>query len=148
MNAKNLIAVVVMLVGSVLAAAAGDKSTYRASDAEASIQGATNIVFRQLHIGKEIKSQEFTVADPDALRRLTTSIRLGEETSNKCEFLLQAEFKGLSGTTSVQFNEHYFVVVESPGPAGYKYHTYHVPKEFYAQFLKLAKKHGWRPGKT
>jgi len=61
MNARNRIAVlaVVILVGSVLAAAAGDKSPYRASDAEASIRGATNIVFRQFHIGKDLKSQIF-----------------------------------------------------------------------------------------
>jgi hypothetical protein len=147
MNTRNLVAVlvVVILVGSVLAGAAGDKSPYRASDAEASIRGATNIVFRQFHIGEEIKSQEFSIADAGELRRLTNTIRLGEETSNKCEFLLQAEFQGLSGTISTQFNNHYFVVVESPGPLGYKDHTYLIPKEFYAQFLKLAEKHSWRP---
>jgi len=85
------------------------------------------------------------VADADELGRITNSIRFGEEMSNKCEFLLQADFQGPSGTISTQFNNHYFVVVESPRPIGYKDRTYLIPKEFYAQFLKLAEKHSWRP---
>ena len=134
----------VLLAGPVFVLAAEKKSPFGTSQAEASMRGATNMVFRESVPGKEVRSRDFTVADPDELRRITTPIRLGDETGNKCEFLLQADFQGPAGATSVQFNDHYFVVVESPGPKGYKDHSYAMPKEFYAQFLSLAKKHSWR----
>lgn len=148
MNAKNQIAVVVIFVGSVLAAASEDKSPSRASEAEASIQAATNIVFKQWTVDlKGTKSQQFAVTDPHQVRRLASWVRLGVETGNMCEFLQQAKFEGPSGVVDVQFNEHYFVVVDPPSSKGYSDRTYEMPKQFYAQFRKLAKKHPWHVGK-
>src|SRR5256885_7960540 len=140
MNAKNVAVMVVIFGGSALLAAAEDKSAYQPQGAEASIQTATNVVFTERAVSlKGIKSRQFAVADPDQVRRLTSSVRLGvEKTGTKCEFLQQARFQGPSGSVDVQFNEHYFVVVDPPNSKGYSDHTYQMPKKFYAQFCKLA----------
>jgi hypothetical protein len=145
MNARNLIVVLVM-AGSILVAAAEDKSP--SPGLEASIKAATNIVFRQWAVGpKGTKAQEFTVTDAAQVRRLTSVVRLGAEPESSCEFLQQAWFQSPSGIVIVQFNEHYFVVAEPPSPKGYSQHTYRMPKEFYAQFCKLAKEQPWHAGK-
>ena len=149
MNARNVLAMVAGLVGSVAVTVAGEGSSSRASAAETSIRGATNIVFRQWKVdSRSTKSQQFTVAEPGQVRRLTGSVLLGAETGNQCEFLQQAEFQGPSGRVLVQFNEHYFVVVDPPSTNGYSDHTYQMPKDFYVQFQKLAKeqpRHAQKP---
>jgi hypothetical protein len=143
MNARNLI-VVLTMTGSVLVAAAEDKLRSQAPGFEASIRAATNIVFRQFALGQENKKwQVFGVSHPREVRRLTSSVHLGVETGNRCEFIQQAKFQGPSGTVEVLFNEHYFVVVDQPDPKAYSQHTYQMPKEFYEQFDKLAKQHPW-----
>jgi hypothetical protein len=153
MNAKSTVAMVFVstIASLVLVAEAEEKTVPQSPNAEASIRAATNIVFRKINVLETNKVtglasrgwKEFTVSDPSEVRHLASSVHLGVERDNQYEFVYQVAFQGPAGSIEVQLSKNDFVVVESPNPNAYKDHTYPMPKEFYAEFRKLAREQHW-----
>jgi hypothetical protein len=116
------------------------------SQSEARFQGATNIVFEYCSLGEtnQPETKRFTVNDAKDLRGLIGCIHLVPfKHGAPWDFhVYSAIFQGPSGETTVSFCTTCFDIVVSPNPR-YSVARYQMPKEFYAKFRKLARKHRW-----
>jgi hypothetical protein len=134
MNTRLLLlsAFALVAAGAASNVSAADKPTGPPSALVSSFQAATNIVFTQWEAGGE---KRFTLGDQAQVRRLVSSIHLEWKGPCKCDHIHGAILQGPVESISVSFCDHCFDV-------GTNY--YAMPKKFYRQFGKLARKEGWR----
>lgn len=133
MNTRLLLlsALALITAGAASNVNAADKPTSPPSALLSSLQAATNIIFTQWNPDGE---KRFTVSDQAQVHRLVSSIYLEWKGQCKCGHSHEAIFQGPVKSTSVSFCDHCFDV-------GTNY--YEMPKKFYKQFGKLARKEGW-----
>lgn len=133
MNTRRLLlsalALVTAAAGNIVNAA--DKPTGPPSGLVSSLQSTTNIVFKEFYPGGE---KRLTVSDQAQVRRFVAAIHLEWKGPCECAHVLGAIFQGPAKFISVSFCDHCFDV-------GTNY--YAMPKKFYSQFRKLARKEGW-----
>jgi hypothetical protein len=128
MNCRNLIIGTVALVAAASIASAAEPQVTAKPESEAALKAATNIVFKiQQHKGEK----QVSVSAPAQVRSLTSTLTLQRKQPCACEHLEGAVFEGPSGTIQVSFCNHCF---------DFGGNTYDMPKEFYAQYLKLVPK--------
>jgi hypothetical protein len=99
--------------------------------------GVTNLVFT----GRTEQDQrlQMNVADPGELTRIVSLIRLQEKGACLCLHSYEAVFQKPSGEIRASFCSHCFDVLDPRHPnsdEGTRY--YRMPKEFYAEFQRLA----------
>ncbi len=111
----------------------------------------TNIVFMEpieLPIPGMAKTErrQFTISNSTEVAQLVAAIGLRPKEPCPCQPHYEATFQEPSGQADVSFCDHCFAVYE--GKHGDSYaavHLYRMPKDFYAQFRKLAEeREHWR----
>ena len=141
----------VLTVASALASETASSSLWGEA---ATFQNATNIVFREFtglgtnNLGQEIpRWKQFAVSDPKEIHQFVSSLHLvpGSMEPN-IEYVDEALFEQPSGTIRVSFSHGSFNIVESEHP--YKNRYYPMPKEFFNEFQRLARQHGWQAPDT
>jgi hypothetical protein len=112
-------------------------------------QNTTNIVFKFFDgvekdkSGQEItKWKKFSVSDPEQIKKLISAIKLESGQKLSDEHSYDVTFQKPSGEIFVGFCPKCFQYVDSHQP--YRYRHFAMPKEFYAEFRKLAQQRGWK----
>jgi hypothetical protein len=154
MSVEMLLLAGVLLCGAILSFAGdnakrgGEGQTTISNDTSA-FQGVTNVVFRFLigvekdKSGQEItKWKKFNVSDPEQIKKLVSAIKLEPGPQFSDEHMYDVTFQKPSGEIFVGFCPRCFQIVDSQQP--YRYRHFAMPKEFYAEFRKLARRHGWK----
>ena len=125
---------------------AADKPIAPSSETTPFFKEVTNIVFKTSITGDEVgqgKWKHFNVSDPKELRRLLPAGQLETKGMTSCKHRYGAEFQSATGSVSVSFCHICFDVKDVEGPEGRETQHYRMPKEFYAEFQKLARRNHW-----
>jgi len=160
MNTRGTLPVGILLLAGVLLCGAipslagenakrgGERQTTVSNDRSA-FHGVTNIVFRFLtgverdKSGQDItKRKKFSVSNPEQIKKLISAIKLESGQKLSDEHSYDVTFQKPSGEIFVGFCPKCFQVVDSQQP--YRYRHFAMPKEFYAEFRKLAQRRGWK----
>ena len=141
-----------LLCGVIHSVAANERRSERQTTPsnDASVfQNTTNIVFKFFDgvekdkSGQEItKWKKFSVSDPEQIKKLISAIKLEPGQKLSDEHSYDVTFQKPSGEIFVGFCSKCFQVVDSQQP--YRYRHFAMPKEFYAEFRKLAQRRGWK----
>jgi len=129
-----------IVIGAVLAASASDKPNVPPVEHAAALQETTNIVFTRFVYEKDHQNR-FVISDPKAVGKLISSMRLKPGVALRDEHSYGATFQGSSGETSVSLCPRCFTI---HGQDSSRIRTYEMPKDFYAEFRRLARQHGWK----
>ena len=102
------------------------------------LKNTTSITFTEQGWNKPDKS--FTVTDQAEVQRILDTIHLRSKDPCLCDHLYEAVFKKTRGEVRVSFCDHCFdVLVSQTGVSSEEATHYKMPKEFYTEFLRLAR---------
>jgi hypothetical protein len=142
MRAKSLLIGILgfIVAGVVFAGTAGDEKSVPPARDVLALQAATNIVFARLVVeqGEEVR---FIVSDAKKIQELVSGIRLEPSTPLSDIHFNRAIFRGPFGEISVSFCPDCFTIHNQKGES---VRNYTMPKDFYAAFQRLARRHGWK----
>jgi len=109
----------------------------------------TSIIFKEPELlpaeaAPERGRKEFAILTSDEVGRFVSAIRLQRKEPCPCQPHYEATFLKLSGEIQVSFCDHCFDVLD--GEDGHSYsgaRLYRMPKDFYAEFRRLAQNQKW-----
>ncbi len=155
MNALKISVIFGVMTACVaLTACSAHKSIAASPGPDADFQDVTNIVFSETVVedggtNGGLKNYDFTVSDPDEVRRLVSFMHLKPCGPDKCEHIFSVTFQRRSGSPIVMsFCSGTFEMVDDYRPGHYHSHYYEMPTKFYSEFRWLARRgfgRHWHP---
>jgi hypothetical protein len=148
MNTKLILIAVLGLsiAGAVDIVSAAGQPAVPSAGAKLSFQGVTNIVFSTWIYGDKPDKgywKRFSVADPGELLLLLPAGQVEPTHADEMHHRYAADFQSATGTIHASFDRGSFEIHNIPGLQASESRYYKMPKEFFAEFKKLAQKHGW-----